>query len=133
MPMVISHTPPPPPLLFSQSKMKHYIQQRQWYANGHLTYAPPPTPSFDACALSQYQDLGDFHAYEVRLMRGTAEYLEGLTSSKTIEDEIDQLRLQLRQALSHCSQVYTVSVVVHVECSGGLCGAARGSTLALHA
>mmetsp|Transcript_4317 Transcript_4317/g.10779 ORF Transcript_4317/g.10779 Transcript_4317/m.10779 type:complete len:358 (-) Transcript_4317:288-1361(-) len=42
--------------------------------------------------------------YDVRLMRGSAEYLQSLTSSKTIEDEIDQLRMQLRQALSHCSQ-----------------------------
>ena len=72
----------------------------------HTRVPPPhPLPLSDALALSHSQDLGEFHAYEVRLMRGTAEYLEGLTSSKTIEDEIDQLRLQLRQALSHCSQV----------------------------
>uniref|UniRef100_A0A6T8JUY2 PDZ domain-containing protein n=2 Tax=Hemiselmis andersenii TaxID=464988 RepID=A0A6T8JUY2_HEMAN len=52
----------------------------------------------------QRKDMGEAHTFDVRLMRGSAEYLQSLTSSKTIEDEIDQLRLQLRQALSHCSQ-----------------------------
>jgi hypothetical protein len=42
--------------------------------------------------------------FDVRLMRGSAEYLQSLTTSKTIEDEIDQLRCVL---LSVCRQTQT--------------------------
>lgn len=46
----------------------------------------------------------EVYQYDVKLMRGTAEYFQSLSASRSMEDEIDQLRLQLRQALAHCSQ-----------------------------
>ena len=46
----------------------------------------------------------ELYQYDIKLMRGTAEYFQSLSASRSMEDEIDQLRLQLRQALAHCSQ-----------------------------
>ena len=37
-------------------------------------------------------------------MRGTAEFLSGLTATRGMEDDVDEARLQLRQALGHCAQ-----------------------------
>ena len=52
----------------------------------------------------QRREGAEVYQYDIKLMRGTAEYFQSLTASRTMEDEIDQLRLQLRQALAHCSQ-----------------------------
>jgi len=52
----------------------------------------------------QRREGADVYQYDVKLMRGTAEYFQSLSASRSMEDEIDQLRLQLRQALAHCSQ-----------------------------
>jgi hypothetical protein len=37
-------------------------------------------------------------------MRGTADYFQGLSRHLSMEDELDQMKLQLRQAISHCTQ-----------------------------
>jgi hypothetical protein len=47
---------------------------------------------------------GDIRQYETRLMRGTADYFQGLSRHLSMEDELDQMKLQLRQAISHCTQ-----------------------------
>jgi len=52
----------------------------------------------------QRREGGEVHQFETKLMRGTAEYFQSLSATRSMEDEIDQLRLQLRQALAHCSQ-----------------------------
>mmetsp|Transcript_43732 Transcript_43732/g.64188 ORF Transcript_43732/g.64188 Transcript_43732/m.64188 type:complete len:358 (-) Transcript_43732:587-1660(-) len=52
----------------------------------------------------QRREGSEVYQYDIKLMRGTAEYFQSLSASRSMEDEIDQLRLQLRQALAHCSQ-----------------------------
>ena len=47
---------------------------------------------------------GEIRQYETRLMRGTADYFQGLSRHLSMEDELDQMKLQLRQAISHCTQ-----------------------------
>lgn len=59
-----------------------------------LSPAPHPWPSIRPHSHAANPQV---HTFDIRLMRGSAEYLQSLTSSKSIEDEIDQLRLQLRQ------------------------------------
>eukprot|EP00287_Rhodomonas_sp_CCMP768_P012757 CAMPEP_0196724054 /NCGR_PEP_ID=MMETSP1091-20130531/6069_1 /TAXON_ID=302021 /ORGANISM="Rhodomonas sp., Strain CCMP768" /LENGTH=350 /DNA_ID=CAMNT_0042066139 /DNA_START=52 /DNA_END=1104 /DNA_ORIENTATION=+ len=52
----------------------------------------------------QRREGGEVLQFDAKLIRGTAEYFQAQTASRSMEDEIDQLRLQLRQALAHCSQ-----------------------------
>jgi len=42
--------------------------------------------------------------FECTLIRGTAEYLNGMSAPRGMEDDVDEARLQLRQALAHCAQ-----------------------------
>jgi C-terminal processing protease CtpA/Prc len=44
----------------------------------------------------QRREGGEVHQFETKLMRGTAEYFQSLSVTRSMEDEIDQLRLQLR-------------------------------------
>lgn len=44
----------------------------------------------------QRREGGEVHQFETKLMRGTAEYFQSLSATRSMEDEIDQLRLQLR-------------------------------------
>jgi hypothetical protein len=46
----------------------------------------------------QRREGGEVHQFETKLMRGTAEYFQSLSATRSMEDEIDQLRLQLRFA-----------------------------------
>lgn len=46
----------------------------------------------------------DAQQFDCRLMRGTAEFLAGISASRGMEDDVDEARLQLRQALGHCAQ-----------------------------
>ena len=47
---------------------------------------------------------GEAHQFECALVRGTAEYLNGMSAPRGMEDDVDEARLQLRQALAHCAQ-----------------------------
>ncbi len=47
----------------------------------------------------QRREGGEVHQFETKLMRGTAEYFQSLSATRSMEDEIDQLRLQLRWVL----------------------------------
>ena len=50
------------------------------------------------------REAADIRQFECTLVRGTAEYLNGLGGGRGMEDDVDEARLQLRQALAHCQQ-----------------------------
>lgn len=47
---------------------------------------------------------GDNRQFETKLMRGTAEYLNGISAWRGMDDEIDDARHQLKQAVAHSAQ-----------------------------
>lgn len=48
---------------------------------------------------------GRFSSFAVELMRGSAEFFQSMVAQQSLEEEVETLRVQLRQALSHCAQV----------------------------
>ena len=47
---------------------------------------------------------GRFSSFAVELMRGSAEFFQSMVAQQSLEEEVETLRVQLRQALSHCAQ-----------------------------
>lgn len=50
------------------------------------------------------ESTGEIHQFECTLVRGTAEYLNSIGAPRGMDDDVDEARMQLRQALAHCAQ-----------------------------
>ncbi len=67
-----------------------------------------PQGTYVKLRFQRCDESGEFQNYETRVIRGTADYLQGLSQHSSMEGELDQIKLQLKQAISHCTQGETI-------------------------